>query len=332
MAAAGKPLTTTPIVAVDDPHAPVTVYDMVAEPTDTPDTTPDALTEAADDDELHAPPATELLSAVVAPAHTELLPVMVPADGAEPIVTVRVAVAVPQLPVTKYDIIAEPEATPVTSPAEVTEATDGADELHTPPLIVLLYVADVPGQSEVLPLSVPATGAEPTVIERVAVAEPQAPVTVYDIVAVPDATPLTTPDGVTEAIEGADELHDPPATEAVKAVKPPEHKVAAPDIEGVAVAPLMVTTRVATAAPQLPETVYDIVAVPAATPVTTPEGLMVAMAVLPELHEPPVTELTKVNDSPGQTRKPPDKVPALAPLLTVTARVAIADPQLLVTR
>jgi hypothetical protein len=187
-------------------------------------------------------------------------------------------------------------------------------------------------QSEVLPLSVPATGAEPTVIARVAVAVPHAPVIVYDILAEPEATPVTTPELVTLAIEDDDVLHVPPDTEPDKAVNEPAHTVDAPEIAGVAVAPLMVTIRVAVADPQLPETEYDIVAVPAATPVTTPEALTVAMAVLPELHAPPVTELTKVNDSPGQTRKPPDMEPALVGLLTVIARVAIAVPQLVVTR
>jgi hypothetical protein len=63
---------------------------------------------------------------------------MVPADGEVPTVRLLVATAVPQLPVTEYDIVAEPEATPVTAPVELTEATDGADELQAPPVIVLL--------------------------------------------------------------------------------------------------------------------------------------------------------------------------------------------------
>ena len=50
---------------------------------------------------LHTPPVVASLNVVVAPEHTDFVPVTVPADGMEPKVTVAVADAVPQLLVTE---------------------------------------------------------------------------------------------------------------------------------------------------------------------------------------------------------------------------------------
>lgn len=72
-----------------------------------------------------------------------------------------------------------PAAIAVTTPIVLTEATDPADEvLHTPPLTVLLNVVALPTQRAPAPDMVPASGTG--VMERVtvAVAVPQAFVTV----------------------------------------------------------------------------------------------------------------------------------------------------------
>ena len=67
------------------------------------------------------------------------------------------------------------------------------------------------------------------------------------------------------------------------------------------------------------------VAVPAATPVTTPvEALTEAMPVLPDVHVPPLVPFdVKVVVPPTQTACVPLKVPALDAAVTVTVRVAV---------
>jgi hypothetical protein len=67
------------------------------------------------------------------------------------------------------------------------------------------------------------------------------------------------------------------------------------------------------------------VAVPAATPVTTPvEALTVAMPVLPEVHVPPLVPfVVNVVEEPEHIACVPLRVPALDVALTVTVRVAV---------
>jgi hypothetical protein len=71
---------------------------MVAEPAVTPVTTPAASTVATPDALLlHVPPAAASVSVTEEPAHTDEVPVMVPAAGNGFTVTVVVTVVVPQL-------------------------------------------------------------------------------------------------------------------------------------------------------------------------------------------------------------------------------------------
>ena len=82
MPALGAELTVTFAVAVDDPQLLETVYVMVAVPTVPPVTTPDETTDAIAELELdHVPPLTASDNEVVKPGHTEVAPVMEPADG-----------------------------------------------------------------------------------------------------------------------------------------------------------------------------------------------------------------------------------------------------------
>src|ERR1017187_412534 len=88
-----------------------------------------------------------------------------------------------------------PAATPVTAPvAAFTVATDGVRLFQVPPLVPLLVnvVAD-PVQTVRAPLIVPATGSGLTVIAADAIEVPQVLVTVYFMVALPAALPVTTP-------------------------------------------------------------------------------------------------------------------------------------------
>jgi hypothetical protein len=81
----------------------------------------------------------------------------------------------------------------------------------------------------------------------------------------------------------------------------------------------MVLVAVASEHPLVPVTVYVIVTVPAATPVTTPvDGLTVAFEVSPLVNVPPVTvELYSVLPD-MQMFCVPESVPAFAGAITVT--------------
>ena len=73
---------------------------MVAVPADTPDTTPEVTGAIGVLLLLHTPPDTLLLSDVVLPIQAVAEPVIVPALGNGLTVTIRVAIALPQLLVT----------------------------------------------------------------------------------------------------------------------------------------------------------------------------------------------------------------------------------------
>lgn len=70
---------------------------------------------------------------------------------------------------------------------------------------------------------------------------------------------------------------------------------------------------------------------PAATPYTTPEALTDAIDALLLVHTPPAIASVSVIVLPVHTVEGPEMVPAVAPLVTETAAVATAVPQLLVT-
>ena len=56
-------------------------------------------------------------------------------------------------------MVAVPAALPLTTPADVTDATDGLLLLHVPPVVVLLRVPVRPTHNVVVPVMVPADGA-----------------------------------------------------------------------------------------------------------------------------------------------------------------------------
>jgi hypothetical protein len=138
----------------------------------------------------------------------------------------------------------------------------------------------------------------PTVTVRVAVAleQPPVPVTVYVIVAVPEETPVTTPEELfTVAIAVLPDVQDPLPAELLKAVVSVGQidwtPLKVPALGGA----VTVTVRVAVELlhPPVPVIVYVIVEVPTATGVITPELLTVATAVLPEDHVPPLFPLVE---------------------------------------
>jgi hypothetical protein len=142
--------------------------------------------------------------------------------------------------------------------------------------------------------------------------------------------PVTTPEVLTEATDAAEELQIPPVIALVKVADDPTQTVAGPAMTPAEEAALTVISRVVVAAPQLPVTEYDIVAVPAAMPVTMPDALTEATDE-DELHVPPLTDEPNVVDAPVHMAALPVIVPADATELTAMLWVAVAVPQLLVT-
>jgi hypothetical protein len=104
-------------------------------------------------------------------------------------------------------------------------------------------------------------------------------VTAYDTVPTPDATPEATPDELTVTTDGVAELHTPPLTVLLNTEYEPTQTAEPPVIDPALAAGLTVISCVTLAVPQLLATVYDIVAVPAVMPVTTPEALTVILRV-----------------------------------------------------
>ena len=188
-------------------------------------------------DEVQAPPVSPFeVIVVVFPTHTLAVPLKVPASG--PGVTVMESVAKSEPvqepnPFTVYVIVAEPTATPVTTPEALTVAMVEFDEVHAPPASPFEVIDEVlPTHTLAVPLKVPASGLGVTVMESVATSEPVQepdPFTVYVIVAEPAATPVTTPEVLTVATEVLEEVHAPPASPFdVMVVVFPTHTLAVP--------------------------------------------------------------------------------------------------------
>jgi hypothetical protein len=113
-------------------------------------------------------------------------------------------------------MVAVPAVTPETRPeVALTVAMVGSLLDHEPPDPVDAKVDVWLTQMFWLPLKVPVEGVAVTVTVRVAVAfaQPPVPVTVYVMVALPAATPVTRPVvGLTVAMVGALLDHEPPVT------------------------------------------------------------------------------------------------------------------------
>jgi len=159
------------------------------------------------------------------------VPLTVPAFGAVVTVTVLVAVTFehPPVPVTVYVIVDVPATTGVITPVvEFTVAIVVALEVHDPPVFPFeLNVVVLLVHNAWFPLIVPAFGAAVIVTSLIAVAfkQPPVPVTVYVIVSIPAATPVTNPDeALTVAIDNGLEVHTPPELPLLlKEVVPLEH-------------------------------------------------------------------------------------------------------------
>ena len=128
-------------------------------------------------------------------------------------------------------MVAEPAATPVTSPViEFTVAAAVLLLLQLPPPVPLLAnMAVAPAHNAEAPLTVPALGRFPTVTRADAVTVPHEEVTVYLMVELPAESPVTTP--VVEFTVAAAVLvllQVPPVPSLDKVVVDPVHRNVVP--------------------------------------------------------------------------------------------------------
>ena len=223
------------------------------------------------------------------------MPLNVPALGSAVTVTVvdAVSFAQPPVPVTMYLISDVPADTPATSPLPSIVATPVDTELHEPPVPVDDKVVVPFEHIDVVPLTLPATGAAVMVNTLVSdtFAQPPAPVMVYVIITAPTPTTVTTPlPEFMVAVSVFPLVHAPPLTVEVNVVDPDAHIACVPlnvPALGTAVT-VTVVDAVSFEQPPVPITIYLIVEVPAETPVTSPLPSIVATPVDIELQVPPV--------------------------------------------
>lgn len=133
---------------------------------------------------LHVPPVLLSLKTVLAPRHTDRLPLMV----AEIPFTVTVNVPVQPVAVV-YVITAVPAETPVTTPAPDTVATAVDPELQVPPKTASVNAVVPPMQM----VPVPVTKGTALTVTTLVATQPATPLSVYVTMEVPAVLANTTP-------------------------------------------------------------------------------------------------------------------------------------------
>lgn len=193
------------------------------------------------------------------------------------------------------------------------------EEVHEPPLTVEENVAVPFKQIDCVPLNVPVVGGSVTVRIRVALTvvpeQTPEPETVYVIVSNPaDKVEIIPEEEPMVATDGLDAVQTPPGEEDVNVGDEPKQTNCVPFSVPAKGAAVMVTVLVAVAfaQPPVPATVYVNVSTPEETGVTTPvEGFIVAIEVLLEIQEPPLSVEDKVVVLFEQISCVPLNVPAL---------------------
>jgi hypothetical protein len=147
------------------------------------------------------------------------------------------------------------------------------------------------------------------------------------MVAAPTVKPYTVPVVLTDATVELLVDQTPPVVALVSTVDEPTQTEVGPEMALTTGKGLTVTNCVSEAEPQILDTVYDISAVPPATPVTVPVVLTVAMVGLALDQVPPVVASESSKVLPAQTVLPPVIVPAPGAWVTVTSMVSDMEPQ-----
>ena len=206
-------------------------------------------------------------------------------------------------------MVAVPTVTPQTTPALVTAAAVLL-LLHTPPGVPCDKVTGIPIQTVDAPDIVPAVGAVLIVTICVSRAVPHTLVTLYIIVSRPLVTGVATPPlDIVARLLVID--HVPPDTALVNVDVEPTHSTDGPTMLPASGCGFTVIVLVVETDPQLLDTVYEMVSIPADTPVTIPEPVPTVAVVLLLLHTPPVVPLLSVIVVPTQTLLEPVMVPAV---------------------
>ena len=191
----------------------------------------------------HVPPDVMSLSVIVAPSGHKLLAPVIPAGKG---LTVTTAVAGEPQP-SLYIIVVVPVATVETIPFDAPiVATVVVLLVHVPPFglsdkVILLPMHTAPG-----PLIAP--GAAITVTTKVAAEHPPA---AYAIVAVPLATPVTTPPA-TVATVVLELLHVPPVVASVKLIVDPTQTLCGPVIGNVPLTVIVTSGEYRVSTPAVP--------------------------------------------------------------------------------
>ena len=220
-----------------------------------------------------------------------------------------------------YVITDVPADTPLTTPViEFIVATAPVADVQTPPAVVLVSVVVDPIHALAVPPIAASVGKAFTLTVACAVEIHPFVVTVYVIVAVPAATPVTNPVEASTVATALDDDQTPPAVALVNVVAEPAHTSVVPLIAATTGRALTVTACVTKLVqPFAFVMVYVIVAVPAETPLTTPvEASTVAVAVLDDVQTPPAGVLASVVVAPAHTLVVPVIAATTGKVLIVT--------------
>ena len=291
----GSGFTVTGVVAEETQPVAPSVNVNVAEPPETPVTTPALVTVATAGLLLVHVPPVEGDKVVVEPAQIVFGPAMFTSGNAFTVNVVVVALQLGNVFLVKVKVTV-PALIPVTKPALVTLATVGLLLLHVPPVVGLSVVV-APAQMVVGPVKL-TTGSAFTVTVEVAAETHPVAVFVKVNVAVPADTPVTTPEFVTVATPGSLLTHVPPVV-GDKVVVPSTQMLLAPVMLTTGNG-LTVTLGVGSDGHPFEELVNTKVELPPEIPVTTPalvtlatEGTLLAQ-VPPDVGESPVTPPTQM--------------------------------------
>jgi len=200
-----------------------------------------------------------------------------------------------------------PVETPETIPVDPTMAVDVADDDQVPPNAISVRVMELPVQTEVRPVIMPAVGEGFIVTALDAIAVPHELIAMYSMLSVPADIPVAMPNPETLALPSV-ELHKPPGVPSVYAEVTSVQIVDAPDMTPAYGNGLMVITFIAADVPQVFVTVYLIVSKPGDTPVIIPP--IIDAVALVQLHMPLGEASDKVMVDAGQTVDGPVIEPA----------------------
>lgn len=189
-----------------------------------------------------------------------------------------------------------------------------------------LIVKDPVSAARVPPLQ---SASDNTVTGCIANAVPQAFVWLYWMFAIPGDFGVTKPAGFTLATNGLLLLHTPPGVASERLMKEPMHTTDGPVMVPVPGTVTILMDLDATDVPHTLDTLYIIVSVPVAIPVTNPPATVALPFVA--LQVPPPVASVSINVPPRHTLDDPMMMPGSGNVRMEIAVVVVAEPQTLAT-